>query len=289
MVDDVSRRKALGYGLIRTLLLPVVGAYGVIALALFSFQSRMIYYPELPSRELLSTPAQIGLEYESVYMNTADGLRLHGWFLPARGARKVLLFCHGNAGNISHRLDSLKLFHDLGLNVLIFDYRGYGRSQGKPSEQGTYDDAEAVWNHLTQERDFAAQDIIVFGRSLGAAIAAELAARHPPGALILESGFISVPDLASDLYPWLPVRWLARFSYNTRAYLGAVSSPVLVAHSRDDEIIPFKHGEKLFTIANELKRFLELRGGHNDGFYVSQTIYVKGLSDFLKEINNTRR
>ncbi len=142
-------------------------------------------------------------------------------------------------------------------------------------------DAEAVWNHLTQERDFAAQDIIVFGRSLGAAIAAELAARHPPGALILESGFISVPDLASDLYPWLPVRWLARFSYNTRAYLGAVSSPVLVAHSRDDEIIPFKHGRQLFTAAGEPKQFLEMRGGHNDGVLRTGSDYVDGLKRFL--------
>ena len=249
-----------GYVLVQVALL-LIGGYGVFVVFLFSWQARLLYYPNQPSRELTSTPADIGLAYQSVQLTSTDGLRIHGWFLPASEARGVVLFCHGNAGNISHRLESLKIFHDLGLAVLIFDYQGFGQSQGKPSEQGTYDDVEAAWNYLTQERGIPAKDIVIFGRSLGAAIAAQLASRHQAGGLILESGFTSVPDLAATLYPFIPVRWLVRFSYNTRDYLNTVSSPVLVIHSRDDELIPFAHGRELFAAAKAPKQFLELRGG----------------------------
>ena len=269
-----------GYGLVRVAFL-LIGGYGVFVVFLFSWQARLLYYPNQPSRELTSTPADIGLAYQSVELTSTDGLHIHGWFLPAAEARGVVLFCHGNAGNISHRLESLKIFHDLGLAVLIFDYQGFGQSQGKPSEQGTYDDVEAAWNYLTQERGIPAKDIVIFGRSLGAAIAAQLASRHQTGGLILESGFTSVPDLAATLYPFIPVRWLVRFSYNTRDYLNAVSSPVLVIHSRDDELIPFAHGRELFAAAKAPKQFLELRGGHNDGFLLSGQTYIDGLAAFL--------
>lgn len=148
-------------------------------------------------------------------------------------------FLHGNAGNISHRLDSLRIFHGLGLDVLILDYRGYGRSEGRPSEEGTYRDARAASRYLVEARGVAPERIVVFGRSIGAAIAAALAVEQRPAALILESGFTSVPDLAADLYPWLPARRLARLHYDTRARLPHVTVPVLIVHSRDDEIISF--------------------------------------------------
>jgi len=264
-----------------SILLIIAGAYGAFVLFVYFSQSSLLYLPNLPSRDVIATPDVVGLSYEPVKILADDGVRLDGWFIPARQARGAVLFFHGNAGNISHRLDSLKIFNDLGLDVLIFDYRGYGRSQGSPSEAGTYRDAEAAWRYLTEQRRIPARNIVLFGRSLGAAIAAYLATRHTPGALIIESAFTSVPELAADVYPFLPARWLSRFHYNIREYLGSVSSPVLVVHSRDDEIIPFKHGRELFAAANEPKHLLELRGGHNDAFLVSGQTYVKGLDTFL--------
>ncbi len=256
-------------------------AYGVVLLALFVFQSRLVYFPNMPSRALGPAPDSIGLAFDSVDIITEDGIKLHAWYVPARKRRGVVLFFHGNAGNISHRLDSLRIFNELNLDTLIFDYRGYGRSEGAVSEQGTYRDGEAAWRYLREKRGIPAAQIVLFGRSLGAAIAAYVASRHRPGALILESGFISVPDMAAALYPWLPARRLARIKYRTGEYLQTASCPVLIVHSRDDEIIPFEQGQKLFQLAGEPKYFLELRGGHNDGFLVSGRRYLDGFDDFL--------
>lgn len=262
-------------------LLYAAGLYGALLLLLFVFQPRLLYYPNLPTREITATPEDIGLSYEPVAIVTEDRIKLDGWFIPAQDARGVLLFLHGNAGNISHRLDSLKIFNDLRLSVFIFDYRGYGRSDGEPSEQGTYRDAEAAWRYLTEQWHVPPHDIVFFGRSLGAAVAAQLASRRAPKALILESAFTSVPDLAAEIYPFLPVRWLARFRYNTKEYLKSIDCPVLIVHGRDDEIIPYAHGKRLFAAAREPKRFLEIRGGHNEGFLLSGQHYVKGLDAFL--------
>jgi fermentation-respiration switch protein FrsA (DUF1100 family) len=272
----------MSMGGIWSFLLFVLGVYLALGLVLYVSQSRLLYYPNVPSRAVVATPARIGLAYEEVAFVAADGVRLHGWFLPAGAApRGVLLFFHGNAGNISHRLDSLAIFHRLGLSVLIFDYRGYGRSEGKVTEAGTYLDAEAAWRHLTETRGIPEDSIVLFGRSLGAAVAARLATRRRPRALILESGFTSVPDLAARYYRIFPVRWLTRFRYDARAALGAVQCPVLIAHSRDDEIIPVAHGRALFAAAAEPKAFLELGGGHNDGFLASGRTYTDGLAAFL--------
>lgn len=258
-----------------------VGAYALILLILFFVQPRLIYFPDMPSRELGPGPNSVGLAYESVDIVTEDNIRLHGWYVPVPEPRGVVLFFHGNAGNISHRLDSLKIFHELNFSTLIFDYRGYGQSGGKVSEQGTYLDAEAAWRFLAGERGIPASQIVLFGRSLGAAIAAYVASRHDPVALIVESGFVSVPEMAAQLYPWLPARRLARIRYPTVEFLAAVSCPVLIVHSRDDEIIPFAQGESLFEHAGEPKQFLALRGGHNDGFLISRRSYLDGLDAFL--------
>ena len=258
-------------------------AYVTFAFVMFLLQSRLIYYPNMPSRAVTATPDQAGLIYERVEFAAKDGVRLDGWFLPAEMPRGVLLFFHGNAGNISHRLESLRIFRDLGLSTFIFDYRGYGRSEGKVSEQGTYRDAEAAWRYLTVERGVPEQSIVYFGRSLGASIATHLAMTHVPKALILESAFTSAPDVAARTYPFLPVRWLARFQYNTREYLKSVTAPVLIVHSPQDEIIRFEHGRALFASANEPKRFLEILGGHNEGFLVSGKTYVDAIDAFLRD------
>lgn len=261
--------------------LAAVGAYVALVLFLYVAQGSLLYLPGIPSRELTADPRDIGLDYEEVHLQAADGVGLHGWYVPAGDARGTLLFFHGNAGNISHRLDSLRIFHRLGLNVLIFDYRGYGRSEGKPSEEGMQQDALAAWNHLVTVRGEAPERVVLFGRSLGAALAAWLAARERPGALILESAFVSVPELAGDLYWWLPARRLSRLRYDTRDYLAGVQCPVLVVHSPDDEIIPYRHGRALYEAARPPKAFLQLRGDHNMGFLLSGAEYVRGVDDFL--------
>jgi hypothetical protein len=220
------------------------------------------------------------MDYQDVSIETTDGVILHGWFIAGRSSR-VLLFFHGNAGNISHRLDSIRQFRNLGLSVLIIDYRGYGQSGGKTTERGIYHDADAAWRYLTEERGIVASDIVIFGRSLGASAASRLAARHQPLALIVESSFTSVPDIAQELYPWLPARWLSRLSHATRDYVRDVRCPILVVHSRDDEIIPFHHGEAIFASANEPRTLLAIRGTHNDAFLRDERAYIEGLRMFL--------
>ncbi len=266
------------------LLLVVFISWCGIATYLYFSQSRLLYYPDFPTRLIEATPAEFGLSFENVQLTAGDGTRLHAWFVPATSPRGTLLFSHGNAGNISHRLDSIRQFNSLGLNVLIYDYRGFGKSEGKPSETGTYLDVKAAWDYLLDERRIAPQQVIIFGRSLGAAVAAELATQHPSAGVILESAFTSVPDMATSIYPWLPVRLLSRYRYNNLEKVVRITSPLLLVHSRGDEIVPYDQGERLFAQANEPKQFLELSGGHNDGNHVSHDIYMEALQQFLGEI-----
>jgi fermentation-respiration switch protein FrsA (DUF1100 family) len=266
--------------MIGSILVAVALGYAGIAGWLYFAQESFVYFPD---RKLAGTPANAGMAYEAVTLTTSDGVRLSGWYISAPKSRGTLLFNHGNAGNISHRLESIRQFHDLGLDVFIYDYRGYGESAGKPSEEGTYRDAEAAWRYLTETRRVAPERLVYFGRSLGAAVASRLATRHPPRALIIESAFTSVPDFGAEVYPWLPVRLLARLQYPTRENLRSLHVPVLVIHSRNDEIIPFRYGEALYRAANEPKELLEIRGGHNDGFLVSGKQYTSGIDAFLRK------
>ena len=218
-------------------------------------------------------------------IDVADGETLDGWHVPAgRGkpARGLVIIFHGNAGNISHRLDYLRMFHDLGFASLIIDYRGYGRSSGKASEEGSYVDANTVWHHATQALGYPSGRIVVFGESLGGAVATHLASAGQPAALVLASTFTSIPDLGAEIYPWLPIRLLARIRYDSRDRLSQVNSPVLVIHSRQDDIIPFAHGERLFAVARAPKLFMEIKGGHNEGFVFGREIWVHQLSEFLE-------
>ncbi|MFC2123106.1 alpha/beta hydrolase [Bacteroidota bacterium] len=258
----------------------IAGAYLAFAAFLFFFQSGYVYYPQ---PILSDDPSSIGLSFEDVFFETTDGLKLSGWFVPSAADRGVILFCHGNAGNISHRLESIQIFNQLGLDVFIFDYRGYGQSEGRTSESGTYLDVGAAWQHLVRERQIKPNRIVIFGRSLGGAVAAWQACNHTPGALILESAFTSVPDIAAKLYPYLPVRLLSRFKYNTVEYLDQVDCPVLIIHSREDEIMPFGHGQQLFERASGPKELLEISGTHNEGFITSGEHYKEGLDSFISE------
>lgn len=268
-------------------LLLIAAGYTIIVLIVFFAQKSLLYLPTAAGPSLDVTPAGAGLDYEEVRLSSGDGVELHGWFVHGDGSR-VLLFFHGNAGDITHRLFSIGQFHELGLSVFIIDYRGYGRSGGRPSEQGLYRDAEAAWRHLTETRRIAPDDIVVFGRSLGGSVAAWLAARHRPAALIVESSFTSVPDIASEIYPWLPVRWLSRLRHATRDYVGDVRCAVLVVHSRDDEIIPYHHGQAIYAAANQPKTLLTLRGGHNDAISTDESTYMDGLRAFLSSTDSDR-
>ncbi|MCF8200323.1 MAG: alpha/beta hydrolase [Sulfuritalea sp.] len=255
---------------------------GLIALVYFR-QSSLVFLPEI-DRGFSATPASIGLPFKPLKLTTSDGENLDGWLVPApREAHGLVLFFHGNAGNIAHRLDYLNMFHSLGLATLIIDYRGYGRSSGSPSEEGTYLDAEAAWRHATKVLDFPANRIVLFGESLGGGVAAQLATQHRPAALVLASTFSSVPDMGAELYPLLPVRLLARIRYNTLDRLTQVDCPLLVIHSRNDDIIPFAHGRRLFATARPPKRILEIEGGHNEGFVFARADWVRALDDFLKQ------
>lgn len=257
--------------------------YLTLLLLAWALQGCMIH---MPRSNMVATPADAALGYEEVWLETEDGETLHSWFLPSPEERAVLLFFHGNAGNISYRLDSLEIFHELGLSVLIVSYRGYGESSGRPSESGLYKDGRAAYRHLVEERGVAPERLISFGRSLGAAVAANVAAEQEVGALWLESAFTSVPDIGSDLYPFLPVRLLTRYRYDSREALDSVTAPVLVIHSPDDEIIPYEHGRALYEAASEPKQFLEIQGSHNAGFMRSREHYKAGLDEFLTDVVN---
>ena len=261
-----------------TIITSVLAVWLLLVLIIYVFQSRLIFYPE---KDIMMTPADVNLPFRDVFLQIDAGTRIHGWYIPHEQPRATLLFLHGNAGNISQRLDSVKIFYDMGLSVFIIDYQGYGRSTGSPSETGTYQDARAAWSFLTGKLQLPAPQIIVFGRSLGGAVAVWLAAAYSPGALILESTFTSVADLGKHYYPYLPVQWLTRIRYPTLERISRVVCPLLIIHSRDDEIIPFEHGQKLYAAARAPREFLQISGGHNEGFLLAGSKYIDGLQHFI--------
>ena len=244
------------------------------------FERSQIYYPQ---RFLEATPYTLGLDYEEVAFTASDGVRLHGWWIPAEPARATLIFCHGNAGNISHRLESIRVFNSLGLNVFIFDYRGYGQSSGKPSEAGTYLDAEAAYDCVVERFQTPPERIIVFGRSLGGAIAVQLALDRAVAALICEASFTSTEALGKRFYPYLPVKLLVFDRYDSISKVDRIEIPKLFIHSVEDELVPFKQGKRLHKAAAQPKEFLEIGGSHGGGFLEDEERYRGGLSAFLRK------
>lgn len=261
----------------------LAAAYGLFVLAVWAFQGRLLYQPSAQTGPYPDgrTPAALDIAYDSVTFETGDLVTLHGWFVPAPAERATVLFFHGNAGNVGDRLETVRIFHELGLSVLVFDYRGYGRSEGRPSEVGTARDARAAWGWLRTQMNRRPGEIVIAGRSLGAAVAAELAREHSAAAVILESPLRSVPRLAQQVYPYLPARWLSRFDYPTERYVADIAAPLLIVHARDDEIVPYEHGEAVFAAAGEPKSWLAIEGGHNAGFLVSEERYRRGVDGFL--------
>ncbi len=255
-------------------------AYGMACVLTSFFQDRFVYFP---SRDLHSTPSDVRLVYEDLWLPASDGVHVSAWYINAPSPRGTIIFCHGNAGNIADRLAQLKLLSGLGYDVLIFDYRGYGRSEGVPSENGTYLDADAAWTYLTQQRGLSPRKIIWFGESLGGAVAIESARRHPPAALVVEATFTSLVDVGRHHYPLLPVGLLLRHRYESVNKVGSIICPKLFIHARDDEIVPYSNGRRLFDAAAEPKQFLETGGGHNTGGFACDDAMLRELDGFLKQ------
>ena len=267
------------------LLLLVLLTLGGLALWLRLSESRMIYFPE---RSILLTPSQQGMKYEDVWLTTADGVRLNGWFMPSsHPSGMTVLMLHGNAGNISHRFEKYAIFHQLGLDVFALDYRGYGNSEGEPTEAGLYLDARAAYRYLVENRGINPHKLLVYGESLGTAVAVDLLsqAAHADevlaaAGLVLEAGFTSAPDVGQEFYPYLPMHWLMRSQYNSLSKIARINTPLLIFHSRSDEFFPIHHAQKLLAAATTPKELIELRGGHNDAFIQSEEIYRNALRRF---------
>jgi len=266
--------------LLTAILIGVVSIYLIIALSMVIFQRHLVYFP---SAIMNADPSDVGLDFEEVVLTTEDAVKLHAWFVPAEEDRAAVLFCHGNAGNISGRLAMLELLHDLGLSTLIFDYRGYGKSDGTPSEEGTYLDGQAAWHHLTKVRGYEPNRIMLFGRSLGGGIASRIAVENKPAALVLMSTFTSLPAIGQEAYPYMPVKLLSRYRYPVLTNLHRVDAPVLVMHGRDDEVIPYHHGEELFTASGRSSQFVQLPGGHNDALMTGSDIISRAIERLLDE------
>lgn len=273
----------------KTLLIVVIAIivlYAVFNIIVYFFQRLMVYHPD---KELSATPASVNLDYEDVSIPTSDGQVLAGWFLPHQSPRAVLLYFHGNTGNMSEPVPLLRILHNLNLSVFIIDYRGYGKSTGNPSEVGTYRDAEAAWEYLVNTRGIAPEDIIIYGCSLGGAIAIWLATQHRPAALVAGSTFLNIRQIARELFPIIPVTLLSRIHYNNKKRIQQVSCPVLVMHSTEDGLIPFEHGLQLFQAANPPKEFLELRGPHGEAVLVTERKFIEAMDAFLhKYVQHTK-
>lgn len=244
-------------------------------------ENSFIFYP---TSEMDGTPKGLGLSYEDIYFTTEDGVKLNGWFIPSSEGESTLLWFHGNAGNISHRLQNIRLLHEkVKTHIFIIDYRGYGRSEGRVSEAGTYQDAEAALHYLRTQRNIGLKRIVLFGRSLGAAVAVHLAVREDALALILETPFGSIREMAKVVFPFLPIGPFLRTQYDVMGKIKQARQPVLVLHGDQDDIVPFAQGKKVFEAAPEPKEFYTIRGAnHNNTFVVGGDSYFSVLRSFIE-------
>ena len=264
----------------------LTGALIVLSLLIFfilflkHFEKRGIYFP---TRKIESTPGEMGLEFEDVYFFSSDGVKLNGWYIPAKESRATVLFSHGNAGNISHRIEIIDMFSKLGLDVFIYDCRGYGRSQGSPGEEGLYLDTQAAYKYLIDKRNLNEESIVIYGKSLGANVAVELCSKVTPAALITDSAFTSALDMGKKMFPFIPIRWFISVKYDALSRIKDITIPKLIIHSENDEIIPFQHGKRLYEAAPEPKEFYPMQGGHNDAVYLSMEDFAQRIDAFLRK------
>lgn len=265
--------------MIRLLFITLAG-FGLIVGYIKYLENRGLFYP---MKAVEFYPSGFGITFEDVYIKTKDGLNINGWFIPHHNAKYTLLFCHGNAGNIGHRLDKLQMFSDIGVNILIIDYRGYGKSKGRPSEKGFYLDIEAAYNYLVVDRKIPPQRIILYGESLGAAVAIDLAVKAKVGAIIAEGAFSDEKDMARNIYPFMPA-FILSYKFDSLGKIRKVGVPKLFIHSIDDDIVPFELGYKLYNAAYGPKEFVKIRGGHNNAFLNSKEKYISSISSFIAKL-----
>ncbi len=264
--------------------------YAGLLLLLRLAEPRLIYFPG-PQRHLLTPPAGLGLAPERVEISTDDGVTLVGWVISAAPESRNgywLLLCHGNAGNLSEFDRPLHYagLRRLGLNLLAFDYRGYGESGGSPSEEGLYRDAQAAYRYLREIRLVPSDRIIVFGHSLGSTVAVDLVSRVPAAGLILDGALTSVVDRGQELYPYIPVRWISGSRFNSLEKIPQIRIPKLFLHGARDDVVPLAHGRRLFAAAVPPKTFVELQAGHGDGFDVDSANYFGSIARFLKTLSS---
>ena len=263
----------------------VLLALAAISLWLRLNEPRLIYFPE---RGIAMTPQQHGMKYEDVWLTTADGVRLNGWFMPSNNPSGLtVLLLHGNAGNISHRFEKYAIFHQLGWDVFALDYRGYGNSAGEPDETGLYLDARTAYRYLVEQRGVDPHKLVIYGESLGVAVAVDLLSQVAAAGLVLEEGFTSAPDAGQEMYPFLPMRWLMRTQYNALGKIGRIHAPLLIFHSSEDEFFSMQHAQKLLVAASAPKELVELRGGHNEAFMLSAEVYRNALRHFAASLPDT--
>lgn len=265
------------------ILVAFAGIYLFMILLLYLFQGQMLF---LPQKDFYRTPAEAGLQSEDLWMSTEDGLQIHGWYFHNPAGTYAVILSHGNAGNISGRLDIAEMLYDMGLSVLLYDYRGYGKSEGRPHEKGLYRDIEAVVSFLRDKKNYRENRIVLYGRSLGGAVSAYAANRFDVAGLVLDSSFTDLKSMAGEIYPFVP-SFLVRYELSTIDHLKALQNvPVMIFHSREDEIVNFRHGEKLYEAAGEPKKFVPLSGGHNDLFFTSYNTIRQSWTDFMDELGN---
>jgi len=260
----------------------IAGVYVLVCIAAFVMQRQLIYHP---FRQILATPEAVGLKFHEIKLKSPDGVEFMVWFIPAESSVVSAVYFHGNAENVSNSIDRYQMLHDLGVNVYAFEYRGYAGSMGTPSEDAIAQDLTTFSEYLTESLPAGAK-IILLGRSLGGGVAAIFATIHAVDGIIFESTFNRMVDVGRKAFPYLPISLLLRERYDSEAIVRSLNTPVLVVHSRDDEVIPFELGRKLFDAAAGEKSFAEIEGSHNGGYEISEPILRKAYRDFLNKFRN---
>jgi len=264
--------------MVLSIFIKALAIYFIVTVIVYFIQEKIVF---VPFKHLIITPDKLNMKYEDILLKSQDGVKIHGWYFENKGADYTILFLHGNAGNISHRLENVKKLLDTGFSVFIIDYRGYGKSEGKPAEQGVYSDAIAAYNFLINEKKVDKEKIVIFGRSLGGAIATHLATLKECQALIIESTLLSAKEVAKSIFPYKFFYFVTKDMFNNEKKINKVKVPVLFIHGKNDEIIPFYHGKKLYEIFKGKKAFYELKGRHNDTYTLQEKEYFKVIKDFV--------
>ncbi len=276
--------------ILRVFSMPISGIHFILLiLAIIIFSC--VFFPQIenffifyPDRDIEFHPADRHLNFEDIYFEAEDKTRLHGWFFPQKGNAPVILFCHGNAGNICHRLENVKLLLDQKLQVFIFDYRGYGQSKGSPSEKGIYLDGLAAYDFLVIQKNIPPERIALFGRSLGASVAIEIAIKRKIRSLITESAFTSTKGMARTMLLFMPFSFFLPPHYNNLDKISRIHVPKLIIHGEEDEIVPFSMGQKLYEKAQAPKYFYPIKNaGHNDTYVLGGEGYFETLTAFVKD------